>query len=137
DRPHSLLPLRPASRHGDRRARARVGLPLPELQKAQRRRLRGAGALARGSGDCRGSLEHLRDGGREREPGHLPLLPGLRVGRVLPERGPKRPSQARRLGGHPARRLRRPVRLHPGLLRLGGAQARLGRDHGRGRAPPL
>jgi hypothetical protein len=68
------VPLRAAQ--GDRhwRAGARVGLPLPQLQEALGKRLRGAGAVAEGDCPDRRALEELRHGCRQWQPGHLPLL---------------------------------------------------------------
>ena len=97
DHPNCLLPLRQLG-HGDRRTRARVGLPLPQLQEAFGQRLRGAGALALCAGQHRGTVEDLRHGRRQRQQRHLPLLPGLRVGRLLPEQRQVRRSVAIPLG---------------------------------------
>ncbi len=121
DHAHSLLPLRPAARRGHRRSAARLRLPLPRLQEAQRQRFCCSGALAGRAGCRRRRIEALVASGRQRQPDHPPFLPPLRVDGAL-----QHPRQVRRHGRHPAGRVRRSLFRFARILRVGGAQARLG-----------
>jgi DNA-binding transcriptional LysR family regulator len=91
-----------------------IGVPLPRLPALDGERVRRPGALPARPGAHRGQRHRLRAHGRQRQPRHLPLLPGVRSHRLLPARsGPRRHR-------HPRRRLRRqrlPVSHHLDLRR--------------------
>ena len=81
--PNCFLPLRPAQGHRHRRSSPLVGLSLPQLQEEVGQCVRRASAMASRSGEDRRAVERLRAHRRQRQPRHLPFLPGMRLGRTL------------------------------------------------------
>ena len=119
--PYCHLLLRPASRHLRGRAGARLDVPLPGMPEAHRQHLRRAGALAGERVAIEGASTTWVRTGDSGNTVTLPLLPDLRIDRVVPDRS----HPGRRRGRD--RQFRRQGFPVAEILGLRGAQACLGR----------
>ncbi len=102
DHPTRRLQLRPAQPHHRRRAVAHLHVPLPRVPAPHRRRDQQPGALPPRADRLRRPGHRVDAHGRKRQRAHLPLLPGVRLHRLLGGRRLPRPRRRRH------RHLRRP-----------------------------